>query len=125
MAPEDSLENSKRAPTFVKSYKYEFWMGEIGLDENLSYEERSVKILDRKVNELRRKQISLVKILLGNHGMEEATWEVEEEIQKKYPELFLNQGMNFENEILLRGEGCEDPNFFYHFLTFILFYWLI
>ena len=35
-----------------------------------------------------------------------------EETRKKYLELFLNQGMNFENEILLRGEGCEDPKFF-------------
>ena len=25
-----------------------------------------------------------------NHGIEEATWEVEEEIRKKYPELFIN-----------------------------------
>ena len=70
-------------------------MGEVGLDENSSYEERPVKILDRKVKELRHEQIPLVKILWRNHGMEEATWEVEKEIQKKYPELFLNQGINF------------------------------
>ena len=39
---------------------------------------------------------------------------------EEYPELFLNQGMNFENEIFLGWEGCEDTNFI--FLTFILFY---
>ena len=38
-------------------------------------------------------------------------------MQKKYPKLFINQGENFENEILLRGKECEDPKLFY-----ILFY---
>ncbi|XP_071923140.1 uncharacterized protein [Coffea arabica] len=46
---------------------------EIEIDENLSYEERPARLLDRKVKELRRKQIPLVKILWRNHGMEEAT----------------------------------------------------
>ena len=73
---------------------------EIKIDQHLSYEERPVKLLDRKVKELRHKQISLVKVLWRNHRIEEATWEVEEEIRKKYPKLFINQGMNFENEIL-------------------------
>ena len=50
-----------------------------------------------------------MKILWRNHGVEEATWKVEEEMQKKYPELFINQDENFENDILLRGRKCEDP----------------
>ncbi|XP_027120467.1 uncharacterized protein [Coffea arabica] len=65
---------------------------EVEIDENLSYEKKPVKLLDRKVKELRRKQIPLVKVLWRNHGIEEAIWEVEEET---YPELFLNQGLNF------------------------------
>ena len=76
---------------------------DIEIDEILIYEERPVQLLDRKVKELRNKQIPLVKVLWKNHEMEEATWEVEKEIQKKYPELFARQGENFENEILLRG----------------------
>ncbi|XP_071928136.1 uncharacterized protein [Coffea arabica] len=36
---------------------------EIGIDESLTYEERPVQILDRKVKELRTKQIPLVKVL--------------------------------------------------------------
>ncbi|XP_071906041.1 uncharacterized protein [Coffea arabica] len=63
---------------------------EIEIDESLTYEEKPVQLLDRKVKELRNKQILLVKILRRNHGVEEATWEVEEEMQKKYPELFAN-----------------------------------
>ena len=42
----------------------------------------------------------------------EATWEVEERIREKYLDLFPNQGKNFEDEILLRGRGCEDSYFY-------------
>ena len=97
------------------------WSEEVKIDENLSYEEKSVKLLDRKVKELRHKQIPLVKVLWKNHGIEEAIWEVEEEIRKKYLELFVNQCMNFENEILLREERCEDSKIF----SFVYFYWFI
>ena len=45
------------------------------------------------MKELRNKQIPLVKVLWRNHGLEKATWEVEEEIREKYPELFPNQGI--------------------------------
>ncbi|XP_071902707.1 uncharacterized protein [Coffea arabica] len=82
---------------------------DVELDETLTYEEQPVQILDRKVKELRNKQIPLVKILWRNHDMEEATWEVEEDMQKKYPPLFANKGINFEDEIVLRGGGCKTP----------------
>ena len=75
----------------------------IEINEALTYEEKLVKLLDRKVKELRNKRILLVKVLWRNHGIEEATWEVEEEIRQKYPNLFPNQDMNFVDEILLRG----------------------
>ncbi|XP_027086552.1 uncharacterized protein [Coffea arabica] len=56
---------------------------EIEIDESLTYKEKPVQLFDRKVKELRNKQISLVKILWRNHGVEEATREVEEEMHKK------------------------------------------
>ena len=65
----------------------------IEIDETLTYEEKPIKLLDRKVKELRNKQIPLVKVFWRNHGLEEATWEVEEEIREKYPDLFSNQGI--------------------------------
>ncbi|XP_071912309.1 uncharacterized protein [Coffea arabica] len=61
----------------------------IEVDESLTYEEGPVRILEREVKELRDKKIPLVKILWKNHGMEEATWELEADMQRKYPELFL------------------------------------
>ena len=65
----------------------------IEIDKALTYEEKPIKLLDRKVKELRNKRIPLVKVLWRNHGLEEATWEVDEEIREKYPDLFSNQGI--------------------------------
>ena len=72
----------------------------IELRPDLTYEEVLVEILAREVQELRNKQISLVKVLWRNHKIEEATWESEETMCQQYPQLF-NEG-NFEDEILLR-----------------------
>ena len=45
----------------------------IDIDETLTYEEKPVKLLDRKVRELRNKRIPLIKVLWRNHRLEEAT----------------------------------------------------
>ena len=52
----------------------------IEINEALTYEEKLVKFLDRKVKELKHKQIPLIKVLWRNYGIEEATWDVEEKI---------------------------------------------
>ncbi|WP_227642582.1 hypothetical protein, partial [Klebsiella pneumoniae] len=61
----------------------------------VSYELFPVKILDSRVQQLRKKSIPLVKILWKHHGQEEATWERESEIRTKYPHLFEHRGMHF------------------------------
>ncbi|KAA0036674.1 pol protein [Cucumis melo var. makuwa] len=58
------------------------------VSENLSYEEQPVEILAREVRKLRSREISQVKVLWHNHGVEEATWEREEDMRAQYPELF-------------------------------------
>ncbi|KAL0536965.1 hypothetical protein IC582_025928 [Cucumis melo] len=58
------------------------------IDENLSYTEQPVKVLAREVKTLRNKEIPLVKILWRNHQVEEATWEREDDMRSRYPELF-------------------------------------
>ncbi|XP_073061854.1 uncharacterized protein [Primulina eburnea] len=55
---------------------------------NLSYEEVPVQIIDRKFTVLRNKEIIFVKVLWRNHEIEEATWETEEEMRQRYPDLF-------------------------------------
>ncbi|XP_073049466.1 uncharacterized protein [Primulina eburnea] len=64
---------------------------------NLSYKEVPVLILDRKIKVLRNKEIGIVKFLWRNHMIEEATWEPEEEMKHRYPNLF-HVGDDYGNE---------------------------
>lgn len=54
----------------------------------LVYNEVLVRIMDRKEQELGTKKIPLVKVLWCNNGVEEASWELEQNVCNKYPNLF-------------------------------------
>ena len=58
------------------------------IQENLTYEEEPVQILDRREQVLRNKTIPLVKVLWRSHTIDEATWEPEAQIRRHYPQLF-------------------------------------
>nr|XP_019071459.1 uncharacterized protein LOC109121245 [Solanum lycopersicum] len=60
----------------------------LGVDEDLSYEEIPVEILDRQVKRLRNKKVATVKVLWRNHLVEGATWEAEADMRSRYPHLF-------------------------------------
>ncbi|XP_062103172.1 uncharacterized protein LOC133814194 [Humulus lupulus] len=60
----------------------------IQVDKDLTYEEKPIQIMDRKNKVLRNKEIPLVKVLWRSQTIEEATWEREDEMKAKYPELF-------------------------------------
>ncbi|KAK2445863.1 hypothetical protein QL285_016745 [Trifolium repens] len=64
---------------------------DVQLDENLSYTELPVAIIDKEVRRLRSKDIVSVKVLWKGPSGEEATWESEEVMRTKYPHLFENQ----------------------------------
>ena len=64
----------------------------------------------REVKQLQNKQVPLVKVLWQHHGREEATWEPEATMRAQYSQLF-ELGMNFEDEILLKGESCNTPKY--------------
>lgn len=63
-------------------------MGEIDLNEDASFEERPIKIMDRREKNLRGKVIHLVRVLWQHRGVEESTWEREDAIRANYPQLF-------------------------------------
>ena len=69
-------------PTHVLSYEH------LQLDQDLSYEEKLVQVLDRKDKVLRTKTVPLVKVLWKNSKSEEATWELEADMRERYPEVF-------------------------------------
>ena len=60
----------------------------VDLQEDLSYIEEPVRILDRKDQVLRTKIIPLVKVLWRSHSVEEATWETEESMRRDHLYLF-------------------------------------
>ena len=52
-------------------------------------------ILDRQVRKLRNKEVVSVKVLWHNVTKEEVTWDAEELMKKKYPQLFSPASGNF------------------------------
>lgn len=73
---------------FERSFTY-FTIENIGIKDILSYEEMSVQILDRHVRKLRTNEVASIKVLRMNQFVEEATWEADEDMKKRYPHLFL------------------------------------
>jgi len=63
-------------------------MEAIEVQENLSYLERPVKILDRRDQVLRNKIIPLVQVLWKNPVSEELTWEQEAKMRSNFLFLF-------------------------------------
>ena len=66
--------------------------GDLVINEDVKYEERSIRVLDMRDQVLRGRTIPLVKILLLYHGVEEATWEHVTEVRAKYLNLFNSFG---------------------------------
>ena len=60
---------------------------EFQLKEDLSFEVPPMKIEDRKIKQLRGRQIPIVKVI-WNQTTEDATWELEDKMRDLYPELF-------------------------------------
>ena len=56
----------------------------VQVQEDLSYEDKPVEILDHAVKRLKNKKIPSVKVLWRNHRVEEATLEHEEDMKRKY-----------------------------------------
>ena len=61
---------------------------EVTIEEDLSYEEKLVAVLDKQVRRLRNKEISMIKVQWQRHSIEECTWETEQAMKDKYPQLF-------------------------------------
>ena len=60
------------------------------INQDLTYDEKPVTILDWKEKVLRNKTVHLVKVLWRNHLVEEATWGTEERMKEMYPRLFYD-----------------------------------
>jgi len=60
----------------------------LGVNDNVSYEEVPTETLNRKVKNMRNKEIILAKVIWRNQLVEGATLEVEADMMSHYPHLF-------------------------------------
>jgi hypothetical protein len=61
------------------------------LEDDLSYPEHPIKILDQKNRVTRRKAIMFFMIQWSNHTEEEATWENEDFLHSRHSDFMLPQ----------------------------------
>ena len=73
-------------PSHVLSYE------PLQIRDDLSCEEVSIEILDRKEQVLRNRTLSWVKMFWKNHSVKKASWECEDDMLSRYPSIFQDQG---------------------------------
>jgi len=61
---------------------------ELDLHDDLTYEESPIKVLEIAESITRSKTIKMCKVQWKHYSEEEATWEREDDLISKYPQLF-------------------------------------
>ncbi|GKA91817.1 hypothetical protein Tco_0813742 [Tanacetum coccineum] len=64
---------------------------EIKVDKTLHFVEEPVEIMDREIKKLKRRKIALVKVRWNSKRDPEFTWEHEDHMRIKYPQLFVDR----------------------------------
>ncbi|GJZ87441.1 putative reverse transcriptase domain-containing protein [Tanacetum coccineum] len=70
----------KLNPRYIGPFKMKF-------DDKLNFIEEPVEIMDREVKQLKQSRILIVKVRWNSRQGPEFTWELEDQIKKKYPHL--------------------------------------
>ena len=73
---------------YIADLKHVLLVQEIIVKEDLSYKENLIAIVDRQSKILRNKEIAMVKVQWQRCNIEECTWELEQAMKDKYPQLF-------------------------------------
>jgi hypothetical protein len=81
---------------------------DIQMENDLTYKEYPVKILDVSERVTRSKIIRMCKVQWSHHTEEEATWEREDELKEDFPQLF-SKSSESRDEILFKGVGFVTP----------------
>jgi hypothetical protein len=63
-------------------------MEDLDVNDDLSYQDYPVKILETSERVTRNKKIKMCKVQWSHHTEEEATWEREEELKAEFPSFF-------------------------------------
>ncbi|GJW83538.1 putative reverse transcriptase domain-containing protein [Tanacetum coccineum] len=68
-------------------------LDEIKIDKTLRFVKEPIEITDREVRSLKRSKISLVKVHWNSKRGLEFTWECEDHMKSKYPQLFIDRAV--------------------------------
>ncbi|GJU47340.1 hypothetical protein Tco_1204606 [Tanacetum coccineum] len=68
-------------------------LNEIKIDKTLRFVEEPVEIIDREVKRLKHSRIPLVKVCWNSKRGPEFTWEPEDYMKSKYPQLFVDRAI--------------------------------
>ncbi|GKD32122.1 hypothetical protein Tco_1242900 [Tanacetum coccineum] len=99
MMPITSAEDKDQRTNFVStrwsgrfhSLLFHVPLDEIKVDKTLRFVEEHVEIMDREIKSLKRSTISLVKVRWNSKRGSEFTWEREDYMKSKYPQLFVER----------------------------------
>ena len=81
----------------------------LNLQDDLSYREYPVRILDSAERVTRRQKNKFLKVQWSHHSEREATWEREDRLSADYP-TFLPETSESRDEILLSGGELLEPS---------------
>src|SRR4051812_12320423 len=81
----------------------------LDLQDDLSYREYPIRILDSAERVTRRQKIKFLKVQWSHHSEKEATWEREDCLSAEYPS-FLPRTSESQDEILLSGGKLSEPS---------------
>jgi hypothetical protein len=85
-------------------------MEDLSVQDDLTYAEYPIKILDTLTRVTRNKVIKMCKVQWSHHGEDEATWEREEELRIDFPHLFPRSSY-LTDEIFCKGDRiCNTQN---------------
>eukprot|EP00268_Persea_americana_P029317 TRINITY_DN28365_c4_g1_i1.p1 TRINITY_DN28365_c4_g1~~TRINITY_DN28365_c4_g1_i1.p1 ORF type:complete len:125 (-),score=17.01 TRINITY_DN28365_c4_g1_i1:117-491(-) len=87
------------------------------IQEDATYVEKPMRIIDTKEQVLHTKTIRWVKVLWKNHELEEATCELQDQVQKLYPYMLPEVYLYLKDQMSLGGEDVR-------FLIFNCVYYL-
>ncbi|GJW59967.1 putative reverse transcriptase domain-containing protein [Tanacetum coccineum] len=68
-------------------------LNEIKIDKTLRFVEEPIEIMDHEVRSLKRSRIPLVKVHWNSKHGPEFTWEREDYVKSKYPQLFVDRAV--------------------------------
>jgi hypothetical protein len=92
------------------------------IEPDFSLIKHPLRVLDQKERKTRRQTVRMYKIQWSHHTEEEATWEMEEYLNTKYPGFLQSRNREFPSHLVfrkwnlgtrfrLRGVGCDALGF--------------